>query len=65
MSLLTLSFTSLSWKDATNCHRTASLVCWTLLRQVAHLIYPKYKAAAFFDALITHVAFMHKLSGYI
>uniref|UniRef100_A0A3Q2WE21 Exportin-5 n=1 Tax=Haplochromis burtoni TaxID=8153 RepID=A0A3Q2WE21_HAPBU len=34
MSLLTLSFTSLSWKDATNCHRTASLVCWTLLRQV-------------------------------
>uniref|UniRef100_A0A672FL77 Exportin 5 n=1 Tax=Salarias fasciatus TaxID=181472 RepID=A0A672FL77_SALFA len=35
MSLLTLSFTSLSWKDATNCHRTASMVCWTLLRQVA------------------------------
>ncbi|XP_029963079.1 exportin-5 [Salarias fasciatus] len=34
MSLLTLSFTSLSWKDATNCHRTASMVCWTLLRQV-------------------------------
>uniref|UniRef100_A0A3Q0STW4 Exportin-5 n=1 Tax=Amphilophus citrinellus TaxID=61819 RepID=A0A3Q0STW4_AMPCI len=34
MSLLTLSFTSLSWKDTTNCHRTASLVCWTLLRQV-------------------------------
>lgn len=33
MSLLTLSFTSLSWKDTTNCHRTASLVCWTLLRQ--------------------------------
>lgn len=38
MTLLTLSFTSLSWKDTTNCHRTASMVCWTLLRQVAHLI---------------------------
>lgn len=35
MTLLTLSFTSLSWKDTTNCHRTASMVCWTLLRQVA------------------------------
>ncbi|XP_023819052.1 exportin-5 isoform X1 [Oryzias latipes] len=35
MLLLTLSFTSLSWKDATNCNRTASMVCWTLLRQVA------------------------------
>ncbi|XP_055358363.1 exportin-5 [Betta splendens] len=35
MSLLTLSFTSLSWKDTSNCHRTASMVCWTLLRQVA------------------------------
>ncbi|KAK2921849.1 exportin-5 [Channa argus] len=34
MSLLTLSFTSLSWKDTSNCHRTASIVCWTLLRQV-------------------------------
>ncbi|XP_073338738.1 exportin-5 isoform X1 [Pagrus major] len=34
MNLLTLSFTSLSWKDTTNCHRTASMVCWTLLRQV-------------------------------
>ncbi|XP_072247044.1 exportin-5 [Leuresthes tenuis] len=34
MSLLTLSFTSLAWKDASNCHRTASMVCWTLLRQV-------------------------------
>ncbi|XP_068424542.1 exportin-5 isoform X2 [Clinocottus analis] len=34
MTLLTLSFTSLSWKDTTNCHRTASMVCWTLLRQV-------------------------------
>ncbi|XP_047459747.1 exportin-5 [Mugil cephalus] len=34
MSLLTLSYTSLSWKDTTNCHRTASMVCWTLLRQV-------------------------------
>ncbi|CAJ1067387.1 exportin-5 [Xyrichtys novacula] len=34
MTLLTLSFTSLSWKDTTNCHRTASMVCWTLLQQV-------------------------------
>uniref|UniRef100_A0A3B3TZY2 Exportin 5 n=1 Tax=Poecilia latipinna TaxID=48699 RepID=A0A3B3TZY2_9TELE len=34
MSLLTLSFTSLSWKDTTNCHRTASMVCWNLLRPV-------------------------------
>uniref|UniRef100_A0A8C6KJH1 Exportin-5 n=1 Tax=Nothobranchius furzeri TaxID=105023 RepID=A0A8C6KJH1_NOTFU len=34
LSLLTLAFTSLSWNDATNCHRTASMVCWTLLRQV-------------------------------
>ncbi|TNN51552.1 Exportin-5 [Liparis tanakae] len=34
MTLLTLSFTSLSWKDTTNCHRTASMVCWTLLRQI-------------------------------
>ncbi|XP_069000739.1 exportin-5 isoform X1 [Embiotoca jacksoni] len=34
MSMLTLTFTSLSWKDATYCHRTASIVCWTLLRQV-------------------------------
>nr|XP_020458731.1 exportin-5 [Monopterus albus] len=35
MALLTLSFTSLSWKDTVSCHRTASMVCWTLLRQVA------------------------------
>ncbi|CAB1312894.1 unnamed protein product [Coregonus sp. 'balchen'] len=34
MTLLTISFTSLSWKDTSNCHRTASIVCWTLLRQV-------------------------------
>ncbi|XP_056147857.1 exportin-5 [Lampris incognitus] len=34
MNLLTFSFTSLSWKDASICHRTASMVCWTLLRQV-------------------------------
>ncbi|KAL0964643.1 hypothetical protein UPYG_G00326930 [Umbra pygmaea] len=34
MTLLNISFTSLSWKDTTNCHRTASMVCWTLLRQV-------------------------------
>uniref|UniRef100_A0A673BPE2 Importin N-terminal domain-containing protein n=1 Tax=Sphaeramia orbicularis TaxID=375764 RepID=A0A673BPE2_9TELE len=38
MTLLTLSFTSVSWKDTTNCHRTASVVCWTLLRQVPHSI---------------------------
>ncbi|XP_034537797.1 exportin-5 [Notolabrus celidotus] len=34
MTLLTLSYTSLSWKDTTICHRTASMVCWTLLQQV-------------------------------
>ncbi|KAJ8013751.1 hypothetical protein DPEC_G00033040 [Dallia pectoralis] len=34
MTLLTISFTCLSWKDTSNCHRTASMVCWTLLRQV-------------------------------
>uniref|UniRef100_A0A8C7TBQ2 Exportin-5 n=1 Tax=Oncorhynchus mykiss TaxID=8022 RepID=A0A8C7TBQ2_ONCMY len=34
MTLLTISFTSLSWKDTSNCHRSASIVCWTLLRQV-------------------------------
>uniref|UniRef100_A0A3Q3ET71 Exportin-5 n=1 Tax=Labrus bergylta TaxID=56723 RepID=A0A3Q3ET71_9LABR len=34
MNLLTLSFTSLSWKDTTNCRRTASIICWTLLQQV-------------------------------
>ncbi|KAM6956508.1 exportin-5 [Aplochiton taeniatus] len=34
MTLLTISFTALSWKDTSNCHRTASMVCWTLLRQV-------------------------------
>uniref|UniRef100_A0A667XAB9 Exportin-5 n=1 Tax=Myripristis murdjan TaxID=586833 RepID=A0A667XAB9_9TELE len=34
MNLLTISFTSLSWKDTVNCHRTASMVCWSLLRQV-------------------------------
>ncbi|KAJ0067114.1 hypothetical protein NL108_012836, partial [Boleophthalmus pectinirostris] len=32
MSLLTLAFTAISWKDTTICNRTASLVCWTLLR---------------------------------
>lgn len=36
MTLLTISFTSLSWKDTSICQRTASLVCWTLLRQVCH-----------------------------
>ncbi|XP_061546591.1 exportin-5 [Phycodurus eques] len=34
MTLLSFTFTSLSWKDATYCHRTASIICWTLLRQV-------------------------------
>ncbi|XP_051816047.1 exportin-5 [Acanthochromis polyacanthus] len=34
MSLLTLSFSLLSWKDTANCHRSASIVCWTLLRPV-------------------------------
>ncbi|XP_068183178.1 exportin-5 [Antennarius striatus] len=34
MTLLTLSFTSLSWKDTTSCNRAASTVCWSLLRQV-------------------------------
>ncbi|XP_067093000.1 exportin-5 [Osmerus mordax] len=34
MTLLTISFSSLSWKDTSNCHRTASMVCWALLRQV-------------------------------
>lgn len=31
-NLLTLSFTAISWKDTTICNRTASLLCWTLLR---------------------------------
>ncbi|XP_066552566.1 exportin-5 isoform X2 [Amia ocellicauda] len=34
MTLLTIAFSSLSWKDTSNCQRTASVVCWTLLRQV-------------------------------
>ncbi|XP_036402573.1 exportin-5 [Megalops cyprinoides] len=34
MTLLTISFNSLSWKDTSNCQRTASMVGWTLLRQV-------------------------------
>nr|XP_057920623.1 exportin-5 [Doryrhamphus excisus] len=40
MTMLSFSFTSLSWKDATYCHRTASIICWTLLRQVigSHLL---------------------------
>ncbi|KAJ0004770.1 hypothetical protein NQD34_010984 [Periophthalmus magnuspinnatus] len=32
MSMLTLAFTAISWRDTTICNRTASLVCWTLLR---------------------------------
>ncbi|XP_077350762.1 exportin-5 isoform X1 [Festucalex cinctus] len=34
MTLLSFSFTSLSWRDANYCHRAASIICWTLLRQV-------------------------------
>uniref|UniRef100_A0AAQ6ADM2 Importin N-terminal domain-containing protein n=1 Tax=Amphiprion ocellaris TaxID=80972 RepID=A0AAQ6ADM2_AMPOC len=41
MSLLTLSFTLLSWKDTTNCHRSASVVCWTLLRPVSGNLLPE------------------------
>nr|XP_006638576.1 PREDICTED: exportin-5 [Lepisosteus oculatus] len=33
-TLLTIAFSCLSWKDTSNCQRTASVVCWTLLRQV-------------------------------
>uniref|UniRef100_A0A4W4ESG8 Exportin-5 n=1 Tax=Electrophorus electricus TaxID=8005 RepID=A0A4W4ESG8_ELEEL len=34
MTLLAISFNSLSWRDTTNCQRAATLVCWALLRQV-------------------------------
>ncbi|XP_057704373.1 exportin-5 [Corythoichthys intestinalis] len=34
MTLLSFTFTSLSWKDGAYCHRTASIICWTLMRQV-------------------------------
>ncbi|XP_053475356.1 exportin-5 isoform X2 [Ictalurus furcatus] len=34
MNLLALSFNSLSWRDTGNCQRAATLICWTLLRQV-------------------------------
>ncbi|XP_075874583.1 exportin-5 [Nelusetta ayraudi] len=34
MTLLALSFTSLSWKDANSCHRTGSIICWPFLLQV-------------------------------
>ncbi|KAF5895633.1 exportin-5 isoform X2, partial [Clarias magur] len=34
MNLLAISFNSLSWRDTTNCQRAATLICWTLLRQV-------------------------------
>ncbi|XP_056616495.1 exportin-5 [Triplophysa dalaica] len=34
MTLLTISFNSLSWRDTVNCQRTASMLCWPLLRQV-------------------------------
>ncbi|CAL8298793.1 unnamed protein product [Merluccius merluccius] len=34
MALLTISFGALSWKDTNICHRTASMICWNLLRPV-------------------------------
>ncbi|GAA6098173.1 exportin-5 [Tachysurus ichikawai] len=34
MNLLAISFNSLSWRDTTNCQRAATLICWSLLRQV-------------------------------
>lgn len=34
MNLLAIAFNSLSWRDTTNCQRAATLICWTLLRQV-------------------------------
>ncbi|XP_073691324.1 exportin-5 [Garra rufa] len=34
MTLLTICFNSLSWKDTINCQRSASVFCWTLLKQV-------------------------------
>ncbi|KAI4875180.1 hypothetical protein NFI96_008594 [Prochilodus magdalenae] len=34
MTLLALSFNSLSWRDTSNCQRVATQVCWGLLRQV-------------------------------
>ncbi|CAL1577402.1 unnamed protein product [Knipowitschia caucasica] len=32
--MLILAFTAISWKDTTICNRTASIICWTLLRPV-------------------------------
>uniref|UniRef100_A0A4W4ERH4 Importin N-terminal domain-containing protein n=1 Tax=Electrophorus electricus TaxID=8005 RepID=A0A4W4ERH4_ELEEL len=37
MTLLAISFNSLSWRDTTNCQRAATLVCWALLRQVPEM----------------------------
>ncbi|XP_077585073.1 exportin-5 [Stigmatopora nigra] len=37
MTLLSLTFTSLSWKDGAYCHRTASMICWTILRPAVGL----------------------------
>uniref|UniRef100_A0A8C9VMM6 Exportin 5 n=1 Tax=Scleropages formosus TaxID=113540 RepID=A0A8C9VMM6_SCLFO len=34
MTFLTISFNCLCWKDTSNCQRTASQVCWTLLKQI-------------------------------
>lgn len=37
MTVLALTFTSLSWKDASCCHRTGYIFCWPFLQQVAFL----------------------------
>lgn len=34
MTVLTICFNCLSWKDTVNCQRTAGVLCWTLLKQV-------------------------------
>uniref|UniRef100_A0A9J7WYN6 Importin N-terminal domain-containing protein n=1 Tax=Cyprinus carpio carpio TaxID=630221 RepID=A0A9J7WYN6_CYPCA len=34
MTLLAICFNSLSWEDTINCQRSASVLCWTLLKQV-------------------------------
>lgn len=69
MNLLTLSFTSLSWKDTTNCHRTASMVCWTLLRQVAHSMQQMFNRGLdfyfFYFFLSFHVTFLGDYAGGI
>lgn len=34
MTLLAISFNSLSWRETANCQRAATQICWPLLRQV-------------------------------